>query len=191
MKIDLTQGILSRLYTDSVFRNDFIKDKELFYKKYSVSSDETIKFIEALPVDQIVFFAQSLLSKRIHEVKALLPLSHKLIGKNSRNLFLVYAESYIPKGIHKHHDDAQHFADYLLKQEQLSEDKNINHFIHWVLKYELHRTNNFINPKKYLFYSYPYDFVNHYSALLKTDNIKVLPKKRIVSFWINGKILKF
>lgn len=184
------QGILSRLYTDVAFREDFITDKKLFYKKYTITSPEVIKFIEDIPVSQIVFFAQSLITKRMHEVKNLLPGTSLLMGKMINEFFVRYSESYVPNGIHKHHDDAKHFVTYLLKQKKISDQKESDYYLRTILSYELQRIKNFISPKRFLISFYRHDLMRVYPLLLKTKNLNVPAKKKTIILWKSSRIIK-
>jgi hypothetical protein len=189
MSTDNIQGILSRLYTDTLFRNLFLQDKALFYEQNNISSATTMAYLDAIPVKQLLFFSAGLSSKRWHEVKNLLPLSSLLLKKEAITFFTHYSETYLPKGIHKHHDDAIQFITYL-QQQVLSIDIPLNFFIKSVLAYEYSRIQNFMNPKKIRIAFYQYDHVAHYTRLLKEDTI-VLPKKKItVVLWKRNSLLK-
>jgi hypothetical protein len=189
MSTDSIQGILSRLYTDIVFRKEFIADKKLFYKKYAIISEKEIEFIEAIPVEQLVFFAQSLLQKRMHELKNLIPGTSILVGKKINELLLEHFEMYVPNGIHKHHDDAITFINYLLKQAALSDNKDTDRFIRSVLCYELQRIKNFTASKRFLISIYKYDVSKNYPLLLKNEEFKVPSKKFTFIIWKKGRII--
>ena len=51
------QGILWQLYTNAVFRREFIFDKELFYDKYNVSPD-IVYFLDGVSLNEILFCAE-------------------------------------------------------------------------------------------------------------------------------------
>jgi hypothetical protein len=184
MQTDNTQAILSRLYTNSTFRKEFIADKKKFYQKHSLSS-ETISFLEALSIPQLTFFAEGLLKKRMHEVKSLLPLSVKLTGKAFTELFLKFSDQYTPGGIHKHPEDAVHFVEYVLVKlggtgtDQLTCS---------VLLYEQEQLKRFLNPKKYRLSFYKYDLVKEYGMLLKQEDITSLRKRFNIVVWKQGKV---
>jgi hypothetical protein len=184
MLIDNTQVILSRLYTNSIFRKEFIADKKKFYQTYTVSS-ETITFLEALSIPQLTFFAEGLLKKRMHEVRSLLPLSIKLIGKVFAEFFLKFCDQYTPNGIHKHQEDAIHFVEFVLAQLN---ETNIDQFTHSVMLYEQEQLRRFMNPKKYRLTFYKYDLVKNYGMLLKQGDLTSLPKKLNIVVWKKGKV---
>jgi hypothetical protein len=190
MSIDSIQGILSRLYTDADFLREFIADKNIFYKTHGIVSQETIEFLEAVPVEQIVLFARSLTKKRIHEIKNLIPATTILIGKRINELLLEHSEAYVPNGIHKHHDDAATFINFLLKQKELPDVNPIEGFIRSVLVYELQKIQSFISPKKILISFYRYDILKNYSLILKFSDFKLPQKKITIIIWKDRKSIK-
>lgn len=183
MPIDDTQALLGRLYTNSIFRKEFITDKKEFYQKYKLLP-ETISFMEAISIPQLTFFAEGLLKKRIHEVRALLPLSAKLIGKSFNEFFFEFCDHYTPCGIHKHQEDAIHFVNYCLKQ---LEKKQNGQLIASALLYEQEQLNRFINTKAFAFSFYKYDFIKNYKMLLQQEERLSLPKKLTIVIWKQGK----
>lgn len=178
------QATLGRLYTNAAFRKEFVSDKKSFYRKYNFSLD-TIQFIEGISVNQLTFFAESLLKKRMHEIKNLLPLTFKLLGREAHQLFLEFSDHYVPTGIHKHHEDALEFIAFLLKRKEL-----FNRYLRAVLIYEKQQISNFTSRKKYLVRFYNYDFASNYSLLLNQTDPGELPRKFCVILWSRGKLRK-
>lgn len=182
MQADLAQTILSRLYTDAKFRSEFVKDKAGFCKNNNLVSEEEIRFINSLSADQIVFFAEGLRSKRLHEVKSLIPATSRLLGKRMNEQFGIYAADKTPTGIHKHHDDAIRFGNFLFQTESDS-------FLKSVLKFELKRIQNFLSAKTVSISVHPYNFGNDYPALLKNPSYQA-KKKFTIILWKQGRIFK-
>jgi hypothetical protein len=172
------------LYTNSIFRNEFIADKKSFYHNHAFSP-ETITFLEALSIPQLTFFAEGLLKKRMHEVRSLLPLSVKLMRKTFTELFLKFSDQYTPNGIHKHQEDAIQFVEYVLGQLKKT---NIDQFGHSVMLYEQEQLRCFINPKKYRISFYKYDLVKNYGILLKQEGVSSLRKRLNIIVWKQGKV---
>jgi hypothetical protein len=184
MQIDNMQAILSRLYTNSIFRKEFIADKKNFYQKHTFSS-EMISFFEALSIPQLTFFAEGLLKKRMHEVRSLLPLSVKLIGKAFTEFFFKFCDQYAPTGIHKHQEDAIHFVEYFLAQLN---NAGIDQLTHSVMLYEREQLRRFVNPKTYRLSFYKYDLVKNYGMLLKQEELPSLRKRLTIVVWKQGRV---
>jgi hypothetical protein len=182
MKANLAQTILSRLYTDAKFRSEFTADKAVFCKKNNLTSEEEIHFIDSLSADQITFFAEGLKSKRLHEVRNLIPITSRLLEKRMKDQFGIYAADKTPAGIHKHHDDAIQFGNFLFQTES-------DPFLKSVLKFELKRLQNFVTAKRVSISVHPYNFGKDYTALLKNPGYHA-KKKFTIILWKNGKILK-
>lgn len=129
------QGILWQLYTNAVFRKEFIFDKELFYDKYNVSPD-IVYFLDGVSMNEVLFCAEELLRKRMLKVKALLPLTFKLIGKDITSVFYKFCDQCNPKGVERHREDAIQFIHYLLRHKKFSADRFGSVYIRAVMLYE-------------------------------------------------------
>ena len=133
-----TQPTLWRLYTDTRFRKEFLFDKHSFYQKYEISED-IIHFLEDTPIQELAYFADTLLHKRMHKVRAFLPLTFKLIGKDTQMLFFKFCDYYTPTGIHRHQDDASEFVHYLLRHKTLAIHLRLNRYVRSILLFEQHQ----------------------------------------------------
>jgi hypothetical protein len=132
---------LWRLYTDTRFRKEFLFDKHTFYQKYDIPPD-IIHFLEDTPIDELTFFADNLLQKRMHKVKAFLPLTFRLIGKDTQMLFFKFCDYHTSSGAEKHQDDAFHFTHYLLKRKDVSFHLKYNVYVKSVLLFEQQQLRN-------------------------------------------------
>lgn len=156
-----TQPTLWRLYTDTRFRKEFLFDKHHFYQKYEIPED-IVHFLEDTPVYELTLFADTLLQKRMNKVKAFLPLTFKLIGKDTQMLFFKFCDYYTPTGVQRHQDDAFQFIHYLLKHRKLSFHLKLNLYVKSVLLYEQYSINSeeeIPNAPRLKFYSH--DYVPH------------------------------
>lgn len=178
-----TQPTLWRLYTDTRFRKEFLFDKHRFYQKYEIS-DDIIHFLEDTPIQELAFFADTLLHKRMNKVRAFLPLTFKLLGKDTQMLFFKFCDYYTPAGIHRHQDDASEFVHYLLRHRLLAIHLKLNIYVRSILLYEQHQVmdENGRELPRLKFYSH--DYVPH--ATLKSRKRKKLrvQKFQAIEEWI-------
>lgn len=114
MGLEKTQQVLAQLYTNTVLRERFFANPQVVCEEFGLSFDEA-KQLAQLSAQQVNLFASSLKRKRLGEVRELLPLTHRVLGKDFSKLFWQYAETYIPKGIKKHLEDAIAFANFIEK----------------------------------------------------------------------------
>lgn len=135
MRTSNPQGILWQLYTNAVFRREFIFDKQLFYDKYNVSPD-IVYFLDGVSMNEVLFCAEELLRKRMLKVKNLLPLTFKLIGKDITGVFYKFCDQCSPKGVERHREDAIQFIQYLLRHKFFSADRYGSLYIRAVMLYE-------------------------------------------------------
>ena len=72
-----------------------------------------------LSPQHVNLFASSLKRKRLSEVRELLLLTQRVLGKEFSKLFWRYAETYSPRGIKKHWEDAIAFCSFIEKVAQV------------------------------------------------------------------------
>ena len=87
-----------------------------------------------LHLAQLSFFANSLLSKRLAEVRKLLPLTARSLAEQFNPLFRQYAETFVPDGIKKHRQDALAFAAFL--ERMAHREGKFPQWVLEVLRYE-------------------------------------------------------
>ena len=83
---------------------------------------------------QVNLFASSLKHKRLGEIRKLLPLTYKVLGKEFDSLFVKYFETYLPTGSKKNLQDAVAFSNFI--EEYLSKDNAYHSWLLDVLHYE-------------------------------------------------------
>lgn len=111
------QRVVAQLYTNTILRERFFADPQSVGQELGLCAEE-IEQVAQLSVKQVTLFANSLHSKRFGELRHLLPLATRLLGKQCFPLFLRYAETYNPTGVKKHREDALHFANFLAQLAQ-------------------------------------------------------------------------
>lgn len=115
MGLQQTQHILAKLYTETSFRENFFKKPAEVGNEFKLTVEEVNELIK-LEKD-IVFFASSLITKRREEVKKITPMLLEYLKKPKFNeLFLAFSNTFTPKGIKKHLEDAYYFILFLEKK---------------------------------------------------------------------------
>jgi hypothetical protein len=112
MALAEVQYALARLYTDAALPARFFADPLAVGTELGLTAEEA-RQLGTLSAQQVRFFANTLRRKRLCEVRDLLPLTHRLLGKTFVALFWQFAPSYAPRGIYKHRDDALAFVRFL------------------------------------------------------------------------------
>jgi hypothetical protein len=108
------QRLLARLATETALRERFLADPESVGAQSGLAPGD-IQALTHAPPGPLTFFARSLLSKRLGEVRKLLPLTCRTLGSLAAPLFRHYAAAMsIPIGLHRHRQDALSFAAFLL-----------------------------------------------------------------------------
>src|SRR5215207_7492741 len=127
MGLAQVQGFLAELYTEAGLRTRFLVAPETVAGEYGLSSEETQQ-IRQLSAEQVAFFAGSLQRKRLNGVAGLLPLSRRALGESFAELFMEFADTFVPCGTSKHRQDARAFAEFV---ERMAKGRQIGS--PWVL----------------------------------------------------------
>lgn len=109
MRVLESQQLLARLYTDRSARAEYVTDPVGFVNKHRAEHS-----IAQLNAGQLLFFARSLLDKRAHEVRKLLPITAEVLGGDFFDKFKEYAATCLPAGPKKHAADAMAFCKSLV-----------------------------------------------------------------------------
>lgn len=112
------QLVLAQLYTNTELRERFFANPQVVGEELGLSVDEQQQ-LALLSAQQVKGFASSLKRKRLGEVRELLPLTARVLGKDCSKLFWQYAETYVPQGIKKHWEDALAFASFVQNVEEI------------------------------------------------------------------------
>ena len=112
MNLKAEQDLLARLYTDRKLREEFVD-------KASDDADRA-RELAAAASDEVKWFAESLVTKRLREVEKLLPLTRQRIGSQEfEKRFRAFADKFSPTTVKKHLEDALGFADELISDNTL------------------------------------------------------------------------
>lgn len=178
-----SQQLLSRLYTDRAYREEFLAGKEAFYKNQEISDTETLLFLDALKPEQIAFFAKGLYAKRYHEVVHLMPGTVWLLKESIGPLFRKFSEVPQKYGIHKHHEEALAFLQFIRKEQEYSTAMKA------ISRFEEILIANFVSPKKWKLVYFP---VNPLAFLrqLQLGEPPLIKKMVTLIVFKHGKIYK-
>lgn len=183
MKPSEAQQILSKLYTDQVYRKAFMAGKEAFYQEQQISDPETIAYLNALKPEQLEFFAKGLYAKKYHEVMRQMPGTAHLLKNRMGELFRDFSKEPRSYGVHKHHEEALAFMDFIRREEPVSAG------IRAVLKFEEVLVRNFINPTTWRICYLSYD-APAFLRSLHAGEKPMLQKKCLLIVFRKGKIVR-
>jgi len=112
------QDVLARLYTDTEFRVRFFAEPEKNGLDAGLSFAEINEISEILPTE-LSYFSDSLISKRLREVRKLLPLTVS-VSPDFDDRFRVFSSDFNPKSVKKHLEDALAFSKWLGGRDDVS-----------------------------------------------------------------------
>ena len=174
MSLATLQQALAQIYTDSQLREDFLTNPDVVGKSLNLNCSE-IQQLSKISASEVNFYANSLKYKRLGEVRKLLPLTVKLLGKDFNRLFFSYAETYLPYGTKKHLKDAIAFTQFLLKRE---------FEVGWhqdIISYESFHLQRLNTQKKFVFASFNHSITSSLELLENNKNSVDLAYKKYVS----------
>jgi hypothetical protein len=182
MSLTDLQNFLARLYTDENLRRDFLREPENCGAENNLSADEIAQIKQILP-EQIEFFADSLVYKRLREVEKLLTLTRKAAGKNDfEKYFREFAGNFQPSSIKKHFEDAMEFAAFLAarKIEPL-----------WIVdlaKFEAARLAFYHGGRRILIKKFAYDIREILKAVSnkEANSNKKFPRRQTFAVWFRA-----
>src|SRR5215213_10715553 len=114
MGLKQQQDLLARLYTDEAMRRRFREHRVAVAGEFGLTEAEANDLSEIASAE-IDWFANSLQSKRLREVKKLLPVTTRAIGEKLGPLFRKFSDGFNPISVKKHLEDTLGFADWLLR----------------------------------------------------------------------------
>jgi len=113
MALQQQQDLLARLYTDPKFRLQFLSEPTSFADDLGLSDEDASALAKAAGYE-VRWFADSLVNKRLRDVRKLLPLVGQEVGtKEFERRFREFADRYSPISVKKHLEDALAFSDDL------------------------------------------------------------------------------
>ena len=128
-----TQRLMAHLYTDSGLRERFFTEPDSVGAEWDLSADD-LEALRGLSAGHTEFFARSLQTKRLGEVRKLLPQTCRALGPRTVPLFRRFADQSVPSGLHKHRADALGFASFL--ERVLREETALPPWLLDLLRYE-------------------------------------------------------
>lgn len=167
------QKVLAKLYTDTELREHFFSNPQ-FGETLGLTPLE-VQQLSELSVSQVNLFASSLKRKRLGEVKELLPLTQRVLGKDFSKEFWCYSETYNPSGIKKHYQDALAFAKFL-EQQKLEPV-----WIRDLIRYEKAWLEAMEPRCRSLMYRFDYDMKSLIQSLQRRED-PVIREKRAIAF---------
>lgn len=109
---------LARLYTDPELRNRFCADPQNTARQLGLASTDAIS-LSSLSAEQVNFFADSLIGKRLRAAGELLPLIKQALRGRFSGLFRTYAEDRRLFGNKPYENDALGFCAFLKRSGKL------------------------------------------------------------------------
>lgn len=175
------QNFLARLYTDEKLRRNFFAEPEKIGAQNDLTAAEIAEIAEIAP-QELDFFAESLFWKRLREAEKFTPFTKKALGAEFQNLFQKFSQTYNPRTVKKHLEDAFEFCKFLQNQE-------INDFSRSVAAFEKAKLEIYGYGKRFAFCRLRFD-VQAFFGGAKVENIKP-QRKYAVWLKIGGKIKHF
>ncbi len=104
--------VIGKLLSDCQFREQFRQAPEQTVGKLDVDPS-VARCLLNLDVRQLEHQSETLLNKRWHAARKLIPKTIKELGDEARDLFQFYATSNWPEGHRRHTQDAYQFLQFL------------------------------------------------------------------------------
>ncbi len=169
------QNFLARIYTDENLRRKFLAAPEQTGRENNLSEKEIAELAAVFP-EELNFFADSLICKRLRAVEKLLPLTARALAEDYEKYFREFAVRYAPESIKKHLEDAIRFADFLQDQEiELFWARDAAKFERAKLEF-----NNF--GKRFVYEIFDYDIKEF--ARQGANAPSAIRKKKTLAIWI-------
>jgi hypothetical protein len=170
------QKTLAQLYTDRDLREKFLANPKTFATNLGLTSKD-LEQLTQLSAFHLREFSESLHYKRMGEVKDILPFTSKSLKTKFAELFLKFADSYLPSGVKKHREDAIAFAEFIgKKSDSLDWCKEI-------AIYEATRLKISESSKIIIFRLFRFPLKTIFSQLLQSQELS-LEKKLTLAIWL-------
>lgn len=182
MSLQKQQDFLARLFTDESLRQNFLSEPKKVGLANDLSDTDIAELQTVLP-EQLTFFADSLLWKRLREVEKFLPMTKKVLGENFKILFKEFSQTFNPTSVKKHLEDAIEFCKILqIKELEPVYAKDIAKFEQG--KLEFHGCG-----KRFVWKMFNYDI----KEFLRNSQKSNLRKRITLTIWlkIGGKVKHF
>ncbi len=138
MPLQEQQDLLARLYTDLEFQAKFLADPDSHADDLGLSAADT-KALATSAADEVCWFADSLVNKRLREAIKMLPLTYLEVGASAFEVaFLNFAVDFSPLSTKKHLEDALTFSDRLIRGDLDASGKTLLQFESRRLRHNSH-----------------------------------------------------
>lgn len=174
------QKFLAQLFTNESLRHSFWENPHKIGVENDLN-DEEIKQIKKIIEKDFNFFADSLYFKRLQDVEKLLPIVQKILGKQKfQQDFRMFSNSFLPKTVKKHLEDAIQFCKFLQLKNLLNEWQKE------IVKFESAKLQFFGYQKRFVF------LILHYDLSKTVENLAFEPEKKLgFAIWFRiGKTIK-
>ncbi|MBI3898015.1 MAG: hypothetical protein HY308_06930 [Gammaproteobacteria bacterium] len=111
-EIDFTTA-LAKLLTDRDLRDLFRRDRDECTRQMSIRESDKPAFL-ALAPEHLDAQAETLVRKRLCEVRRFLPKTFRQLADRAESLFFAYAQTFWPQNHTRHREDAVTFGRYLV-----------------------------------------------------------------------------
>lgn len=105
---------LGHLLANPGLREEFSADRIALAKRFDLSEDDMGAW-NTLDLQALEAQSQTLIHKRVHEARQLLPATFAGLGHEASRLFEKFASEYWPQGHRRHLEDALEFCRFLKK----------------------------------------------------------------------------
>ena len=109
------QNFLARIFTDEDLRSSFGEDPEETGTEYGLNSAD-VTALKGIIFADLDFFCDSLIGKRLREVRKMLPLTAQLMQNQFEHVFRIFADQFHSGSTNKHFADAVQFCRFLQSQ---------------------------------------------------------------------------
>lgn len=173
------QNALARLYTDAELRERFFEDAKSVGREFGLN-DEEINQLSKISSDELSFFSDSLLWKRLNEVEKLLPLTKKMLSEDFKDLFQSFAPTHNSTEIKKHLDDAIAFSKFLERKIQIGWQVDLIRFE--AARLEFNGMNRKLIVKRFY-----YDVIDLIEKISGDEQFEIAKQKKWIGIWFRMK----
>jgi len=102
----------SRLLSNASLRHQFSQDRIMMARQQRLRQND-FPLLSKVRIEDLEEQAKTLITKRLHAVKQLMPCTFRSLDRSAERLFRKYSEKYWPQGHRGHTLDAAEFCKYL------------------------------------------------------------------------------
>ena len=175
------QAVLAKLYTSQSYREHLANSGSTLDDRLQLNEAEQEK-LNSILEGEVTSFANSLVRKRLGQVKNMLPGTCALLGETLWDLFKCFAANQPTSGVKRHLIDAKNFSHYLA---QKNANEVFNQKAHKaVLKYEQTWLDSELSIRFLKFSSFRHDISNYAQRLAKRVAVATYSGKPRLCIWL-------